>query len=231
MTRSATSCSPDDGRGRSPRPRRLSTSVSATRGKTPPVEEAGGKSCPSRLEPEHKYGGLGFANFLGVRGRRAGPRVFFDTIVVCTVTGLPTHAGMIAGFAALELDRRQAPGPRIDARHLGEDPRPGRTHRSATPPSSSRSGATSATTRSRCFRSCWRETSLHPCRVDDERDRHGCPTRGDDHRPRLRRQVAGWSHRSGQATRTSPPTATSLPRTPRRPAGRQCLSPPVGPSA
>ena len=27
--------------------------------------------------------------------------VFFDTIVVCTVTG-STHAGMIAGFAALE---------------------------------------------------------------------------------------------------------------------------------
>ena len=41
---------------------------------------------------------------LGLRGGRAGEGssgVFFDTIVVCTVTG-STHAGMIAGFAALE---------------------------------------------------------------------------------------------------------------------------------
>ena len=40
---------------------------------------------------------------LGLRGGRQEQElgVFFDTIVVCTVTG-STHAGMIAGFAALE---------------------------------------------------------------------------------------------------------------------------------
>ena len=51
---------------------------------------------------EHPLGGLGFANWayeLAEQERELG--VFFDTIVVCTVTG-STHAGMIAGFAALE---------------------------------------------------------------------------------------------------------------------------------
>src|SRR5699024_3541923 len=44
----------------------------------------------------------GFANWayeVAEQERELG--VFFDTIVVCTVTG-STHAGMIAGFAALE---------------------------------------------------------------------------------------------------------------------------------
>ncbi len=51
---------------------------------------------------EHHLGGLGFANWaheVAAQERELG--VFFDTIVVCTVTG-STHAGMIAGFAELE---------------------------------------------------------------------------------------------------------------------------------
>jgi 1-aminocyclopropane-1-carboxylate deaminase len=51
---------------------------------------------------DHRLGGLGFANWayeVGQQEEQLG--VFFDTIVVCTVTG-STHAGMIAGFAALE---------------------------------------------------------------------------------------------------------------------------------
>jgi 1-aminocyclopropane-1-carboxylate deaminase len=51
---------------------------------------------------EHPLGGLGFAGWayeVAEQERELG--VFFDTIVVCTVTG-STHAGMIAGFAALE---------------------------------------------------------------------------------------------------------------------------------
>lgn len=67
------------------------------------VEEAGGKPYPIPAgASEHKYGGLGFANWayeVADQERELG--VFFDTIVVCTVTG-STHAGMIAGFAALE---------------------------------------------------------------------------------------------------------------------------------
>ncbi|MEW1955205.1 1-aminocyclopropane-1-carboxylate deaminase [Terrabacter sp. NPDC080008] len=51
---------------------------------------------------EHRLGGLGFANWAyEVAEQEEALGVFFDTIVVCTVTG-STHAGMIAGFAALE---------------------------------------------------------------------------------------------------------------------------------
>ena len=51
---------------------------------------------------EHRLGGLGFANWaFEVAAQEAEHDVFFDTIIVCTVTG-STHAGMIAGFAALE---------------------------------------------------------------------------------------------------------------------------------
>jgi 1-aminocyclopropane-1-carboxylate deaminase len=51
---------------------------------------------------EHELGGLGFANWAyEVAAQERDLGVFFDTIVVCTVTG-STHAGMIAGFAALE---------------------------------------------------------------------------------------------------------------------------------
>jgi 1-aminocyclopropane-1-carboxylate deaminase len=67
------------------------------------VEEAGGKpyGIPAGAS-EHPLGGLGFANWafeVAEQERELG--LFFDTIVVCTVTG-STHAGMIAGFAALE---------------------------------------------------------------------------------------------------------------------------------
>ena len=67
------------------------------------VEEAGGVPYPIPAgASEHHLGGLGFANWafeLVEQEKELG--VFFDTIVVCTVTG-STHAGMIAGFAALE---------------------------------------------------------------------------------------------------------------------------------
>jgi len=67
------------------------------------VEEAGGTpyGIPAGAS-EHPLGGLGFAGWayeVAEQERQLG--VFFDTIVVCTVTG-STHAGMIAGFAALE---------------------------------------------------------------------------------------------------------------------------------
>jgi 1-aminocyclopropane-1-carboxylate deaminase len=67
------------------------------------VEEAGGKpyGIPAGAS-EHRLGGLGFANWAyEVAEQEKDLGVFFDTIVVCTVTG-STHAGMIAGFAALE---------------------------------------------------------------------------------------------------------------------------------
>jgi 1-aminocyclopropane-1-carboxylate deaminase len=67
------------------------------------VEEAGGRPYPIPAgASEHPLGGLGFANWaFEVADQEAALGVHFDTVVVCTVTG-STHAGMIAGFAALE---------------------------------------------------------------------------------------------------------------------------------
>ena len=69
------------------------------------VEEAGGKPYPIPAgASEHPLGGLGFANWaFEVAEQEKALGVHFDTIVVCTVTG-STHAGMIAGFAALEQE-------------------------------------------------------------------------------------------------------------------------------
>ncbi|GGM29971.1 1-aminocyclopropane-1-carboxylate deaminase [Promicromonospora citrea] len=56
---------------------------------------------------DHRLGGLGFARWAyEVQEQERELGVFFDTIVVCAVTG-STQAGMIAGFAALE----EAGGP------------------------------------------------------------------------------------------------------------------------
>jgi 1-aminocyclopropane-1-carboxylate deaminase len=67
------------------------------------VEERGGTpyAIPAGAS-DHELGGLGFARWayeLREQERELG--VFFDTIVVCSVTG-STQAGMVAGFAALE---------------------------------------------------------------------------------------------------------------------------------
>lgn len=54
----------------------------------------------------HPLGGLGFANWAAeVRQQEREMDIFFDTIVVCSVTG-STQAGMIAGFAEDERPRR-----------------------------------------------------------------------------------------------------------------------------
>src|ERR671916_1299700 len=71
------------------------------------VEAAGGKpyAIPAGAS-DHELGGLGFARWaqeLAEQERELG--VFFDTIVVCSVTG-STQAGMVAGFAAQERERR-----------------------------------------------------------------------------------------------------------------------------
>ncbi|MET0450874.1 MAG: 1-aminocyclopropane-1-carboxylate deaminase [Mycobacterium sp.] len=70
------------------------------------VREAGGKPYPIPAgASEHPLGGLGFANWAyEVQKQEAELGVFFDTIVVCTVTG-STHAGMIAGFAGQDRPR------------------------------------------------------------------------------------------------------------------------------
>ncbi|OZM72589.1 1-aminocyclopropane-1-carboxylate deaminase [Amycolatopsis antarctica] len=55
---------------------------------------------------DHRLGGLGFANWIAeLEAQEAELGVFFDTIVVCSVTG-STQAGMIAGVAASGTPRR-----------------------------------------------------------------------------------------------------------------------------
>src|SRR6476661_8630490 len=55
---------------------------------------------------DHRLGGLGFANWADeVHQQEQQLGVHFDTIIVCTVTG-STHAGMVAGFAGQERERR-----------------------------------------------------------------------------------------------------------------------------
>ena len=55
---------------------------------------------------DHRLGGLGFANWAyEVQQQERELGLFFDTIIVCSVTG-STHAGMIAGFAGQDRPRR-----------------------------------------------------------------------------------------------------------------------------
>jgi 1-aminocyclopropane-1-carboxylate deaminase len=55
---------------------------------------------------DHKLGGLGFANWADeVEEQERDLGIFFDTVIVCSVTG-STHAGMIAGFAGQGRPRR-----------------------------------------------------------------------------------------------------------------------------
>jgi len=65
------------------------------------VEEAGGKPYPIPAgASDHPLGGHGFARWANeVVQQERELDVFFDTIVVCSVTG-STQAGMVAGFAA-----------------------------------------------------------------------------------------------------------------------------------
>ena len=71
------------------------------------IEAAGGKpyAIPAGAS-DHPLGGLGFASWAReVEAQELELGVFFDTVIVCTVTG-STQAGMIAGFAGQERERR-----------------------------------------------------------------------------------------------------------------------------
>ncbi|KGH46485.1 MULTISPECIES: 1-aminocyclopropane-1-carboxylate deaminase [Modestobacter] len=67
------------------------------------IIDAGGKPYPIPAgASNHPLGGLGFANWAHeVAQQEAELGVFFDTVVVCSVTG-STQAGMVAGFSQLE---------------------------------------------------------------------------------------------------------------------------------
>jgi 1-aminocyclopropane-1-carboxylate deaminase len=71
------------------------------------VRATGGKpyAIPAGAS-DHRLGGLGFANWAyEVRQQEQELGLFFDTIIVCSVTG-STQAGMIAGFAGQDRPRQ-----------------------------------------------------------------------------------------------------------------------------
>jgi len=77
------------------------------------IEAGGGRpyAIPAGAS-DHRLGGLGFAQWAQeVEQQERELGVFFDTVIVCSVTG-STQAGMIAGFAA-QVRRRRVIG--IDA--------------------------------------------------------------------------------------------------------------------
>jgi 1-aminocyclopropane-1-carboxylate deaminase len=73
------------------------------------VEAVGGTPYPIPAgASDHPLGGLGFAHWaMEVQQQEQALGMFFDTIVVCSVTG-STQAGMIAGFATQVKPRRVA---------------------------------------------------------------------------------------------------------------------------
>jgi 1-aminocyclopropane-1-carboxylate deaminase len=71
------------------------------------VEERGGKpyAIPAGAS-DHPLGGLGFAGWAQeVAEQEVELGVFFDTVITCSVTG-STQAGMIAGFALQDAERK-----------------------------------------------------------------------------------------------------------------------------
>jgi 1-aminocyclopropane-1-carboxylate deaminase len=71
------------------------------------ITAAGGKpyAIPAGAS-DHPLGGLGFASWAReVESQERDLGIFFDTIIVCAVTG-STQSGMIAGFADRERERR-----------------------------------------------------------------------------------------------------------------------------
>ena len=184
------------------------------------VTAAGGKPYPIPAgASEHPLGGLGFAGWADeVARQEAELGIFFDTIVVCTVTG-STHAGMIAGFAGQERPRRV----------LGID-----------------ASATLAETRDQVARIARHTAGVigldrdlrddeitvlegwagekYGIPVDSTHGRHPAdrPVGGRDHRPGVRGQVDGRPDRSGHQRRDRARQHGSL-RAPRRTAGPERL--------
>ena len=198
-TRSATSCCRGSWAPTRGSTRTASTSASAPPGRTRCVRSRSPAASPTASRP-------GRPNTLWADwDSRTGPTrwpqqeeelgVFFDTIVVCTVTG-STHAGMIAGFAALEDAGgrpRRVLGIDASATHR-QDPRPGARIAQHTADLIGL-GRDAARRRGDRARGLGRRPLRHPGRVDDRGDQAERAARGDDHRPRLRGEVDGRPRR------------------------------------
>ena len=184
------------------------------------VEAAGGTPYPIPAgASDHPLGGLGFAHWAQeVEQQERELGVFFDTVVVCTVTG-STHAGMIAGFARQDrprrvigidasatLDKTRDQVARI-ARHTAELVGLGRDLREDE---------------ITVLEGWAGDLYGIPVQSDARCDPADRPARGHDHRPGLRGEVDGRPDRSGARRRHRARLARAL-RTPRRAARTQRL--------
>ena len=181
------------------------------------VAAAGGKPYPIPAgASDHPLGGLGFANWAReVAAQEAELGVFFDHVIVCTVTG-STHAGMIAGFALEGRDDRRVVG--IDASKTLEQTVDQVTRIANDTADRIGVGTPAAPRRDHRRRRLRRPALRHPRRADHRGDPPRRPHRGHAHRPGLRGQVDGRADRHGPIGRDPGRLAGAL-RPPRRPAG------------
>lgn len=170
------------------------------------VEESGGKpyAIPAGAS-DHPLGGLGFAGWayeVAEQERESG--VFFDTVIVCSVTG-STQAGMVAGFAALEEAGARS------RRVIGID--------ASAKPTETRGQIARIAHRTGQLIGLQRELTVEDIELD-ERYHAGClrcpgrddpggdaarrAHRGHGHRPRLRGEVDGRTRRPGRTRRDRP---------------------------
>ena len=164
------------------------------------VEESGGKpyAIPAGAS-DHPLGGLGFAGWAyEVAAQERELDVFFDTVVVCSVTG-STQAGMIAGFAAL-AERAAGPGG-CSASTRSAKPVETRDQVRGSPGAPREPIGLERDLRDDEIELDERYHAgdlRHPRRGHAGRHAAGRPDRGDDHRPGLRGQVDGRDDRPGR---------------------------------
>ena len=184
------------------------------------VEARGGKpyAIPAGAS-DHPLGGLGYARWAQeVAEQEQELGVFFDTVIVCSVTG-STQAGMVAGFAAQERPRRV----------IGID--------GSAKPRETLEQVTRIARATAELIEVGRDLRDDELILDDryhagtygipdeqtlDAIRTGGEAGGDDHRPGLRGEVDGRDDRPGRTGRDREGLDRAL-RAPRRPAGAERL--------
>ena len=188
------------------------------------VRAAGGVPYPIPAgASDHPLGGLGFANWAyEVQQQERELGVFFDTIIVCAVTG-STHAGMIAGFAGQDRPRRVLG---IDASAKIGETRAQVTKIAQDTAERTGLGRPLRDDEITLLEGWARRLLRHPGAVHPGRDPAHRPPGGHDHRPGVRGQVDGRPDRPGPHRRDRQGLDRAL-RPPGRPARAQRLQRPV----
>ena len=204
-TRASGSASRRAGSRRSPTSRRPAASRTRSPPARPTIRSAGSASRAGRRRSPSRRRELG---------------VFFDTIVVCSVTG-STQAGMIAGFAGQERARRVIgiDGSAKPEETLAQVARIARAT-AALIEVGRELRDDEIVLDDRYHAGIYGIPDEHDARGDADRR----PARGDDHRPRLRGEVDGGADRPRRAAARSsaarpcctPTSAASPPSTPTR---------------